>query len=104
LGRLEGRAGFRRDPGDPDEALAREADEARELDREIANLRREIEAAEARMTPDELAASRAEWAAKSAAREERMRGCSLDEQIADLLREIEEAERQEAEEGGGHSY
>jgi hypothetical protein len=56
------------------------------------------------MTPDELTASRAAWAASSEACEARMHGCSLDEQVADLQREIEEAERQEAEEGGGHSY
>jgi predicted nucleic acid-binding Zn-ribbon protein len=98
LNKLEGRAGFSHGAGDPDDPDAgREADAARALDNEIANLRREIAAAEARMSPDELAASRAEWAAESAALEERMHGLTLEEQIAVLEAEIEEAEAEGGE-------
>jgi hypothetical protein len=93
LDKLEGKAR----PGGHPVGASGFAAEARELDREIANLRREIEAAEARMTPDELAASRAEWAAESAALEERMHGLTLEEQIAVLEAEIEEAEAEGGE-------
>jgi hypothetical protein len=67
----------------------------------VSALLSEIAAAEARMSPAELAERRREQAAWEAPREARMSGCSLDERIADLDREIEEAERQKAEEEGG---
>ena len=96
MGRLEGRAGFRPDQPDGDgsegAALASEADAARELDREIADLRREIEAAEARMTPDELASWRAEWAQVEAALAERTRGLELSDELVVLRAEIAKVE------------
>jgi hypothetical protein len=97
LDKLEGKPRPGGHPGAPSGFAA----EVREIDREIAEHEAEIAAAEARMSPAELAEWRREQAAREAAREERMSGCSLDERIADLAPEIEEAERQEAEEEGG---
>ncbi len=92
LERVESRAFA---PSAPDSPLAIEV---REIDRNIKKLTAEIAEAQAGMTPEELARSRAELEELDAS----MDGLSLDEQIEALEDEIARLET-EGEVGGGRN-